>query len=114
MDFVTAWENIDIEVHKTAVDKGFYDQADGEVHRPSGTAIALIHSELSEVLEALRKPVQENSAKIHEFSEVEEELADVVIRVMDFQEANGYRVQEAIIAKMAYNKTRPYKHGKAF
>jgi len=115
MDFVTAWEKIAIEVHKTAVDKGFYEhKADGEVHRPSGTAIALMHSELSEVLEALRKPVQENSAKVPEFSEVEEELADVVIRVMDFQKAHGYRVQEAILAKMAYNKTRPHKHGKAF
>ena len=113
-DFIAAWETIATEVHNTAIEKGFYDQKDGQVSRPSGTAIALIHSEVSEVLEALRKPVQLNSAKIPEFSEVEEELADVVIRVMDFQKAHGYRVQEAIVAKMAFNKTRPKKHGKLF
>lgn len=46
---------------------------------------------------------------------VEAELADVVIRIMDYAKARGLLVAEAIIAKSEYNKTRPIKHGgKAF
>jgi len=33
---------------------------------------------------------------------------------MDMSAARGYRLAEAIAAKMDYNETRPQKHGKAF
>lgn len=75
-----------------------------------GTLIALIHSEVSEALEALRcwNPPSE---KIGEFSSAEEELADAIIRILDLGKARGWRIPEAMIAKMAYNESRPYKHG---
>lgn len=84
----------------------------GERRNP-GELIALIHSELSEGLEAIRKDI-DTSDHIPEFSGIEEELADVVIRVLDFADEYGLRIEEAIITKHNYNTTRPHKHGKKF
>lgn len=95
-------------IHQTAVDKGFWE---GE--RNDGEMIALIHSELSECLEAIR---HDNPPDAHcpGFSSAEVELADAVIRIMDMAAGRGWRLGEAIVAKMRYNATRPPKHGKKF
>lgn len=92
-------------VHDIAREKGWWD-----TRRSDGELIALMHSELSEGLEALRedKTVSEHIPK---FSGIEEELADVVIRIMDYSEERRLRLAEAIVAKIAYNCTRPHKHG---
>jgi NTP pyrophosphatase (non-canonical NTP hydrolase) len=42
------------------------------------------------------------------------ELADLLIRVADLCGAHGIPLEEALRMKMAYNLTRPTKHGKAF
>ena len=41
----------------------------------------------------------------------EEELADVIIRIMDYSQARNLRVAEAILAKIEYNEGRSEKHG---
>lgn len=94
--------------HFTAIEKGWWD----DLERNNGELIALMHSELSEALEGLRKPQQ--SDHIPKFTLVEEEMADLLIRVFDFAGARELRLAEALTAKMAYNKTRPYRHGKLF
>lgn len=103
--FVEEFNAIQKDVHQNAKDKGWHDSK-----RNDGEMIALMHSELSEALEALRhgNPFDD---KIPEYSGVEAELADVVIRIMDYAELRGFRVAKAIIAKHQMNKTREHKHG---
>ena len=89
---------------------GWHDE-----ERNLGEMIALMHSELSEMLETLRK-LDENgeikeSEKIPGFSALEEEAADLAIRLGDFSEHTGLRLEDAISAKLAHNRTRGYKHG---
>lgn len=93
------------QAHDNAVAKGFWDPPPS-----TPTLIALMHSELSEALEADRKG-NPASEKIPDFSSVEEELADLVIRVLDMSAAQGLRLGEAILAKMEYNRGRPHRHG---
>jgi len=85
------------DAYETAVSKGWHDK-----ERETGTMLALIHSEVSEALEADRKGDEENFA---------EELADVCIRVFDLCGLRGIDLEDAIFLKMNRNKGRSYKHG---
>lgn len=66
------------------------------------TKLALIHSEASEALEALR---------VNDFPAFEEELADTLIRVLDLAGGLGIDMDTAVRTKLAYNRTRGYRHG---
>ena len=106
---IQLWHIISADVYMTSKANGFWE--DG-VNRNRGEMIALMHSELSECLEGVRKNTMDDH--IPEFSSQEAELADTIIRIMDYGSGFKLRIMEAVIAKMAYNKNRPYKHGKAF
>src|SRR5688572_17221614 len=66
-----------------------------------GEMIALMHSELSECLEAVRTDA--TSDKIDGFNGEEEELADTIIRILHYAHRFNLRVGEAVIAKMEFN-----------
>ena len=75
-EFVHLWDWVARQVHDNASAHGFWPPEG----RNDGEMIALIHSELSECLEAIRRG-NKRSAHIP-CSEAEEKLADVVIRLM--------------------------------
>lgn len=99
---IDLWE-LGGEVYHTTVAKGFFPTADAQ-------AIALIHSEVSECLEGMRAGNPPDD-KIPSFSNMEAELADVILRVVQFGYMRGFNLEGAVKAKAAYNKTRPQRHG---
>ena len=74
--------------------------------------IALMHSELSEGLEGIRKPAPDHHCP--EFPSEVVELADAVIRIFHYCGSHSIDLGPAVLAKIAYNNGRPIKHGKEF
>jgi NTP pyrophosphatase (non-canonical NTP hydrolase) len=83
-------------------------------------AIGLIHSEISEALEGLRKNLPDDHLP-HRKS-VEVELADALIRIFDLAGALGLDLSSALVEKHGYNcvrqdhkpEARAEMHGKKF
>ena len=92
--------------HKTATDAGWYlDPETGEpVERNFGEVVALMHSELSEALEADRKGLMDDNLPHRDGREVE--FADCIIRILDTAAALGLDVAGALIEKNRLNGAR--------
>ena len=92
--------------HDISVARGWWANSKGEPQdRNVGEMFALMHSEISEALEAARKDTP--STHIPGFTGVEEELADLLVRVFDFAGGAGLRLSEAFKARCLFNLNRP-------
>lgn len=122
-------EMMQVEVYRNNVAHGWFEE-----DRSVGDDIAHLHAEISEMWEAFRVTGLADAtvesgfmpgccarsgvgacddaphlAKPEGFGS---EVADVFIRLLDTCERRGINLREEYERKMAYNRTRPYKHGK--
>lgn len=94
------------------VAQGFKDDI-APVHILKLARIGLIHSELSEALEAVRKPgLSAMDQHVPDMTGESIEMADAVIRILDYCAEFNVPLFLALEKKIAYNLTRPFKHGK--
>lgn len=112
--------NTAVKLHMLAVEKGWWDEP-----RDFGEVIANIHGEVSELWEAYRDgELALPTEKDVPLSKFEEEVADILIRVLDLYHgvrygrvkgvtpaAANWPVGTAIRLKHLYNSTRPRRHG---
>lgn len=109
-------------IHVQNAEKGFWDKRGAMYmsarnlyginyahYLTAADCVALIHGELSEGIEALRKPAFPiNSTEKDSFGG---EMADAVIRIMDLCAFFGIPIGDAIVARAQHNTTRPHMHG---
>lgn len=108
MGLTMKWmKNWAFRIHQNSIAKGFYEEP--VVMDKVAAKLALVHSEVTEVLEALRKS--------QGVDKVTEEIADILIRTYDVHE---YMVSlglatddldDTFNTKLVTNENRPAKHG---
>lgn len=132
MSYPLSMDDRAYEIHSWAKDQGFYDdvlcrscggrghtrdrsgwvtclRCDGKGFDLTGDpsfiprCLALIHSEVSEALEAWRDD---------DFEHMAEELVDVLIRVLDTAKFLRINIEQGVINKHQKNLKRPYKNGR--
>lgn len=117
------------QIYQMNKEKGFWDK---EIN--IGEKLMLVTSELAEALEADRKGMNNPNLKNflkeidkpltkEEFQQAfrfnikdhfQDEIADAIIRLFDLCGGLGINIETHIALKLAYNQTRPNKHGKKY
>jgi NTP pyrophosphatase (non-canonical NTP hydrolase) len=112
MCYIAHDQSVDLEIARGAKETecnwlniSELDDATVERRRAIGK-FALIHSEVSEAFEAY--------VRSGESQELAEEMADIILRVMDLSSSMNLPLSKALTSKMEKNHNRPYKHGKEF
>lgn len=90
--------------HNDSLEAGWWSDENLTNRNIHAVKIALIHSEISEALEGIRKNIYD--AHLPHRKAVEVELADALIRIFDLAGALKLDLEGAVIEKCEYNKHR--------
>lgn len=107
-----SFDSLAVDLHKTAVEKGFWPEAENVDDIFIAKQCMMIVSEVTEVMEAVRKNKGEE--------EISKEFADIIIRTLDLYAGMvdaGYTRESLdyiLKQKAKFNETRPEKHGVRF
>lgn len=94
------------EIHRNAVEHGFWDPA------PSHAEILMLcTSELAESLEAFRRGEDLVWIDDGKPEGIATEMVDCIIRLLDALAAYRVDIEQTLELKHMYNTTRPYRHG---
>ena len=102
----TAWQ--------IAEDKGFHRGRTGQGRDDTLVRLCLVHSEVTEAVQIVKKQFHDSAAypqALPVLCEFVEELADVMIRVMDLAHCCGVNLESAIEEKFEKNRNRPEMYG---
>lgn len=119
-------EDFQAQIYQVNLDNGWFED-----DRTVGDDLALLHSEVSEALEAFRswglRDVTTEECKKHDHSHpitneqldanpckpegFGSELADVFVRLLDTCQRRGINLRAEVVRKIAYNATRGHRHG---
>lgn len=111
-----ALNDLGVEVYDNSIRQGWWEGSDrsrspAEI-RTRLAAIALMGSKLGEAVGGICKPGPDHHCP--EFTSETVELADCLIRIVDYCRHYGLPLAAAIEAKVLDNSKRPIKHGKEY
>lgn len=82
-------------------------------HLPDAEFVCQLHIHLSRILESIRHS-HPADPDFPDFTQTETGFARILFWLLDPREPESAEIARAMIAKQAFNLTRPYKHAKAF
>lgn len=91
------------DIWDTSEEKGFHEPLPPGIGEKA-VKLLLIISEVCEAFEDIRKDIGDH----------DEEIADTLIRVLEYSANEGVDIDAEVNRKMEKNRGRPYKHGKKF
>jgi NTP pyrophosphatase (non-canonical NTP hydrolase) len=112
----TVFRRMQEEVYRLNSSKGWFDD-----DRTVGDMVALLHAEVSEILEAYRHWELKDATKANppgfesgtpKPEGVGSEMADCLIRLLDMAKRWDVDLIAEYDRKMKFNWTRPYRHGR--
>lgn len=99
------------ESWQVAEDQGFHEGREANSRDDMLVRLCLVGTEVSEAAQVVKRHWGKPDRLIQTHDEFADELADILIRVGDLAGCANVDLQKAVVAKMAVNRSRPFKYG---